>query len=114
MQKKMKKYEIFWVLLVPLFLIGIFKVVFHGIVYAHPADWDDARYIFTMLGTDASFMAVHFPEEFGEWIMWRLISWIAIVLLIACGLIFLTMNIIKIWKLLKKEKSIGSKEKKIR
>lgn len=114
MQKKMKKYEIFWVLLVPLFLIGIFKVVVHGIVYAHPTDWDDARYIFTMLGTDVSFMAVHFPEEFGEWIMWRWISWIAIVLLIACGLIFLTMNIIKIWKLLKKEKSIGSKEKKIR
>ena len=114
MQGKMKKYEIFWVLLIPLFIIGIFEVVVYSIVYAHPTDWDDARYVFTMLGSDASFMAVHFPGEFGEWIMWKLIIWIAIVLLISGVICILSINIIKTWKLLQREKSIDSKEKKLK
>ena len=60
------------------------------------------------------FKAVHFPGEFGEWIMWKLIIWIAIVLLISGAICILSINIIKTWKLLQREKSIDSKEKKLK
>lgn len=112
MQGKIKKYEFFWVLFILLFIIGIFEVVIYGIVCAHPTDWDDVHYIFIMLGTDASFMATHFPGEFGQWIMWKLISWISAVLLTSGILCLLSINITKTWKLLQREKSIDLKEKK--
>ena len=111
MKEKMKKYEIFWVLLVPLTLLSLFKVSAYSIVYSRPNCWDNVRYIFRLLGSDASFMAVHFQSEFGEWLLYRLIAWIITFLIMVSFLTLLSVSIIKIWKLLRREKMIDKKEK---
>lgn len=113
MKEKMKKYEIFWVLLVPLTLLSLFKVSAYGIVYSRPYYWDNVRYIFRLLGSDASFMAVHFPSEFGDWLLGRMIAWIITFLIVVSILVLLAVNIVKIWKLLKREKMIDKKERGI-
>lgn len=111
MKEKMKKYEIFWVLLIPLALLSVFKVAAYSIVYSRPDCWDNILYIFKLLGGDASFMAVHFQPEFGEWLLSRLIAWIITFLIVMSLLTLLSVSIVKIWKLLRREKMIDKKEK---